>query len=259
MKTYYSPFHHQHDVVALVDQARTVHIDGWHFNFMQGRVERHPLPWSYKDLARPLVQASRCVLDVDTGGGELLTALQPPSGSLAVEDWEPNIPLARKALAPLGVQVKSRANGRLPAQDQQFDLVLNSHGDLDLPEAYRVLASGGVLFTQQVGHDNEIELSQWFGGAPSDFPNVVRDLPSLKERAQAAGLAVDLAAQAVTTTRYLDVGAVVLQLRAVPWQYPAFDVDAQMDALERMHWHITDTGSFEVRTVRYLLEARRCS
>jgi hypothetical protein len=70
------------------------------------------------------------LLDIDTGGGEVLASLQPlPATTVATEGWEPNLPVARDRLAPFGVDVR-RHDGTdpLPARDGEFDLVLNRDG-----------------------------------------------------------------------------------------------------------------------------------
>lgn len=54
-------------------------------------------------------------------------------------------------------------------------------------------------------------------------------------------------------TRYLDIGAVVFQLRAVPWQAPGFDVRQHRDELRKLHDQITSDGGFEVRSQRFLV------
>lgn len=241
----------------LVEQAVATPIEGWDFSFLDGRQTSTPLPWDYERLAAPHLQAATRVADIDTGGGEVLARLAPPPGSIAVEDWEPNVPVATDRLAPLGIDVRRRVDGRLPLGDADVDLVLNRHGDLDLDETARVLRPGGVLLTQQIAARNETEIGDAFGVPATRFPNAVRDLDDLAARVAAAGLVAELSAQTVVVTRYLDVGALVLQLRAVPWQVPGFDVDASLDVLWRIHRGIEERGSFDVRSSRFLLLGRR--
>lgn len=250
---------HDHRFVQLIDQANAVTIDGWHFSFLQGRVASTPLPWDYEGLAKARTAAATRVLDVDTGGGEVLARLQPPAGSVAVEDWPTNIPIAGTRLTPLSVEVRQRLNGKLPVEAASVDLVLNRHGDLDLTESARVLRPGGRLLTQQVAPENESEIAQAFGMPTTMFPNTFADLAGLGSAATSAGLLAELQAAAVTVTRYLDVGALVLQLRAVSWQVPDFTTDAYRDVLWRIHCQIEDTGSFDVHSRRLLLEAHRPS
>ncbi|MCC2316860.1 class I SAM-dependent methyltransferase [Cellulomonas chengniuliangii] len=248
---------HDHAFSRLIDDASTTPIDGWHFSFLEGRQTSTPLPWDYERLAAERLASAAHVLDVDTGGGEVLARLAPPAGTIAVEDWPPNIPMAAARLQPLGVEVRQRVDGRLPVADAGADLVLNRHGDLDLAEAARVLRPGGVLLTQQIAAVNEPEIGEALGAPAATFPNAVRDLDDLAARVEEAGLVCEVRAQAAVVTRYLDVGALVLQLRAVPWQAPGFVAHESLDALRRVHQRIEAHGSFDVTSVRFLLHARR--
>ena len=243
----------------LVERAVATPIEGWDFSFLDGRQTSTALPWDYERLAAPHVRSATRLADVDTGGGEVLARLAPPAGSVAVEDWPPNVPIAAGRLEPFGITVRRRVDGRLPLDDAVVDLVLNRHGDLDLPEIARVLRPGGTLLTQQIAARNEPEIGEAFGVPATSFPNAVRDLDDLAARTEAAGLVAELRAQAVVVTRYLDVGALVLQLRAVPWQVPGFDAHASLDVLRRIHDHIDERGSFDVTSARFLLQARRPS
>jgi len=229
----------------LIKQANATTIQGWHFSFLKGRRRSTPLPWNYEQLAAGHVESATRVLDVDTGGGEILARLTPPSGSIAVEDWSTNIPIAAACLEPMGVSVRQRVGGELPVGDISVDVVLNRHGDLDLEETARVLRPGGVLVSQQVAMENESEIGEAFGVQPTMFPNAIRDRADLALRVKAAGLIADLSAEAVIVSRYLDIGALVLQLRAVPLQVPGFSTD--------------DAGSFDVHSKRLLLLAHRAN
>ena len=75
--------------------------------------------------------------------------------------------------------------------------------------------------------------------------------------ASAAGFDVERCEEAWPTTDYLDVGALVLQLRTVSWQVPGFDAGTQLSQLRRVHRHVVEHGSFTVTSHRLLLVARR--
>lgn len=241
----------------LVDEASSALIAGWDFSFLQGRAEQGALPWRYQHMAAELVAGARRVLDVDTGGGELFGSLHPPRGSVAVELYQPNIAVATQQLESLGVRVVERSTEILPVDDAGFDLLLNRHGYLDAAEFYRVLAPGGKLLSQQVGAWNDVELNEALG-----IPSVVdRTAPAsaegLRDDLMRAGFAVRDVRGAIITTRFLDIGAVVFQLRAVSWQAPGFDVVRHRERLRRIHDQIVRTGRFEVRSQRFLIEAEK--
>ncbi|MET7396943.1 hypothetical protein ABZS66_26015 [Dactylosporangium sp. NPDC005572] len=81
----------------LVAEAQAVPLRGWDFTWLAGRTKGSTPTWSYPALAGELLHPGVRLLDVDTGGGELLASLAPlPAGSLAVEGWPPNVPVAER-------------------------------------------------------------------------------------------------------------------------------------------------------------------
>lgn len=241
----------------LIDEATAAPLEGWDFSFLRGRVETEPLPWSYEHLAAGLVTRARRVLDVDTGGGEMFSSLRSPRGSLAVEPYPPNVAVAARLLDPLGLHVVARPTDALPVDDAMFDLVLNRHGWLHAGETYRVLAPGGRLLSQQVGARNDIEFNEALGIAVSVGSTAPAALENLANELEHAGFAPRNVREAVVVTRFLDIGAVVFQLRTVPWQAPNFDVVRHREHLRRIHDEIVRTGGFEVRSQRFLIEAQK--
>src|SRR5689334_10946742 len=61
----------------LVGEAVGVPIAGWEFAWLDGRAVGNEPAWSYPDMARSLLRSARSLLDLDTGGGELLADLAP--------------------------------------------------------------------------------------------------------------------------------------------------------------------------------------
>lgn len=242
----------------LVQEAVSAPVQGWDFSFLRGRAEHGPLPWSYRRMAGEMVANARRVCDVDTGGGELFSSLRPPRGSVAVEPHPPSVPIAAARLQPLGVTVLPRMADPLPLDDAAVDLVLNSHGYLQLSETYRVLSPGGWLLTQQVGAQNDTEFNEALGIPASPHPAALDSVAAVVEDLQALGFVVSEAREAWVTVRYLDIGAVVFQLRMVPWQAPGFDPEVHRSRLQRIHSRILDEGGFSVRSQRFLIQARKC-
>jgi SAM-dependent methyltransferase len=235
----------------LVAAAAEVPLHGWDFGWLDGRAVTAEPSWHYPDLARELLRDAGTVLDIDTGGGELLASLDPPAGrTWAAEGWPPNVPVAAERLGPLGVEVVGTEE--LPFEDGQFSVVLNRHGRFDGAGLARVLADGGVLLTQQVGSDDCVELNRALGARVSDQH---WNLDVATEALTAAGLDVVDAREEWPLLRFHDIGAVVYQLRMVPWQIKDFTVERYDAALRRLHARIEAEGSLAVRTHRFLIRA----
>ncbi|MFE9561654.1 class I SAM-dependent methyltransferase [Streptomyces sp. NPDC006487] len=240
-----------------IAEAQQATMSGWDFGWLKGRADGEGPSWDYGELARALLPRARSLLDIDTGGGELLASFSPlPPQSTATENWAPNFRLARQRLAPLGVEVHRTSGSNLPPGP--FDLILNRHGSLDAASIRTALAPGGRLLTQQVGSRNQLELNEALGipspAAPDDWT-----LGVAVRALEAAGLHVITAREEMSPYTFYDIGALVFQVRAIPWQFPGFSPLEHEPALRRLDRHLGITGGFTVHDHRFLIEAAPAS
>lgn len=223
----------QHWRDALAEQP-----SGWDFSSITGYREEQ-LPWRWETQVENLAAMADRVLDLGTGGGEMLAQLAPllPDGTLATEGWDPNLPIARERLAPLGIEVvrydADQPGALLPVEAGAFDLILARHEPYDPAEIARVLRPDGVLLTQQVGTDDLHEIRAAFGMPPHEqevsLESAVRELT-------AAGLRVDRAEPFHGHYEFDDVPSMLAYLRRVPWDAPAdLDVDRHREVLESLY------------------------
>lgn len=236
----------------LVGEASGVPITGWEFAWLDGRAVGSDPSWSYPELARPLLRGAGSLLDLDTGGGELLVELAPlPPHTVAVEGWAPNVPVARDRLTPYGVSVVTE----LPGGENEFDVVLSRHGRLPAEDIARLLRPGGTLLSQQVGSDDLRDLNAELGAAPPYAKSwtVTEAVAAL----EAAGLTVTDVREERPPLTFHDVGALVYQLRAVPWQVRDFTVQRYDRALRRIDAVIRTQGHYTATAHRFLVQASR--
>ena len=80
----------------LINEAEAQQMSGWDWSHVQGRyVETEP-PWNYREQVRAYLHTEHSLLDMGTGGGELLESLAPlPHDSWATEGYPPNIAIAQ--------------------------------------------------------------------------------------------------------------------------------------------------------------------
>jgi SAM-dependent methyltransferase len=240
------------DYDVLIGEAVGVPLTGWEFAWMDGRAVGSDPSWSFPELARRLLRRAGSLLDLDTGGGELLAELAPlPSHTVAVETWPPNTPVARDRLAPFGVPVLTE----LPGGEDQFDVVLSRHGRLPADDIARLLRRGGTLLTQQVGSDDLADLNAALG-APVPHPKRWTAEVAV-DALQQAGLEVTDVREERPALSFHDVGAIVYQLRAVPWQVRDFSPERYDRALRRIDAIIRAEGGFTVTAHRFLVQANR--
>jgi SAM-dependent methyltransferase len=241
-----------------IEAAEAAAFQGWDFSYLRGRwLEREP-HWSYEATVREALAGAGSLLDMGTGGGEFLASLTPlPADTAATEGYAPNVPLARRRLAPLGIEVADVGDDdALPFADKRFDLVINRHESYDPAEVYRVLKPGGLFITQQVGGQDNIDLNEAVAGE-ADHSYANWNLAFATAQLQEAGFALQQQEEAFPITDFYDIGAVVYYLRAIPWQIEDFSAAAYEPALRRIAEQIRATGVFAVRSHRFLIVARR--
>ncbi|MFB7762119.1 methyltransferase domain-containing protein [Streptomyces xiamenensis] len=242
----------------LVAAAMAAPVGGWDFGALAGRVRGSDPSWSYQRAARTRLAGAERLLDIDTGGGELLSGLGPlPRHTWATEGWPPNLPVARARLEPLGVTVlPAPDSGILPLPDASVDVVLNRHGRLAAREIRRVLRPGGTLLTQQVGSEDCAGLNDLLGAPPAHPPGSWT-LDTARSALADAGLEPVLAQEEYPVLSFHDIGAVVHHLRLVAWQIPDFGPARYDAALRRLDRGIRAEGRLDVRAHRFLIAADR--
>ncbi|MGW9591997.1 class I SAM-dependent methyltransferase [Streptomyces chartreusis] len=248
----------------LLAEGAAVPTEGWDFSWFQGRATEARPSWGYAvSLADRLAGAS-AVLDLQTGGGEVLDfalgrAPKAPVLTVATEGWPPNVAKATALLAARGVAVvASPEDAPLPFADAAFDLVTSRHPvRAHWPEIARVLRPGGTYFAQHVGPHSVFELVEYFLGPQPEEVRGGRDPERERADAEAAGLEiVDLRAEELRM-EFHDIAAVVHFLRKVVWMVPGFTVEAHRPRLRDLHEQIESDGPFVAHSTRHLFEARK--
>jgi SAM-dependent methyltransferase len=244
---------------SLVAEAQAAPIDGWDFSWLDGRASEQRPSWRYAELVARRAETVTTMLDLESGGGEMLATLARfPACLVAAEGYAPNVRVAARRLGPRGafvVACEANPSG-LPLRGETFDLVTSRHPVTTAwAEIARVLRPGGAYFSQQVGPNSVRELSEFMMGPLP--PGSQRDPHRARRRAEAAGLTVsDLRYERLRTT-FDDIGAVVYFLRLVIWIVPGFTVERYLERLRALHEQIQRDGPFVAYASRFLIEARK--
>jgi len=243
---------------TLIEEAVNEPIEGWDFSYLDGRRIEQSLPWDYPAMVRERMCGVDSMLDMGTGGGEILSTLAPfPPKTLATECYARNVWVARNRLEALGIQVidttADQENAHLPFGDEEFDLIINRHEIYQPEELKRILKPGGVFLTQQCGGYGEVDLIERFTGkgtvAPIDWTaNVARC------QLENSGFEIVDVREVYPVSSFLDVGAVVYYLKATPWLIEDFSVERYRSQLLEIHKHILTHGNLDMRDQRFLIE-----
>ena len=245
------------DFLNQIDEAWNAPFSGWDFSWLEGKHTEAAPAWDYLALARERMRGVISMLDMDTGGGEILSSLAPfPPDTRATESWEQNIAVARARLEPLGIRVFSfTENPHLPFEDFAFDLALNRHGAYDPLELRRILKPGGILLTQQVGGQNQMRINQLLQDEVH-FEYSYWTPAYAVEQLEAAGFAILQAREDFPEVNFYTLGALVYYLKVISWQVEGFTPQAYLEKLHTIYTLIQQEGKLVTHEHRFLIEAR---
>jgi len=246
-----------------IKQAEEASFSGWDFSFIYGtgREVEAPLKWNYYNIVLPYLKKFEKMLDMGTGGGEVLSKFAPlPPVTYATEQYHPNVAVAKKRLEPLGVKVfeieeeKSPPyNAHLLFKDGFFDLIINRHEAYYPPELMRILKHGGIFITQQVGRLTNFNLVQFMLGKSVPVPNW--NLKSAVDELKKAGFKIAQQQEDIQFQRFYDIGAIIYLLKAIPWTIEDFSVPKYRDKLWELHVKISEDGFYDTPQHRFIIVA----
>jgi len=248
----------QEQFEKLIEEAQKQEFSGWDFSFISERWQERPTSWSYEEIVRNHIKPEIRMLDMGTGGGEVLSSLQPlPRNTFATEGYPPNTPVAKSRLEPLGVEVvRVYGDDPFPFENGLFDLVTNRHAAFIPPELHRVLKPGGFFITQQVGGKNNFELNELLQDKPEfQFSNWTPDMAT--KQLSDSGFQIIDQKEEFPETIFMDIGALVFYLRIISWQIEDFSVEKYYDKLVKVHNLIQEKGRLRIKSHRFLVVAQK--
>ena len=239
-------------------------FQGWDFSYIEGRWDEPAPPWDYVTVVKSFLKDTDILLDMGTGGGEvLLTIGHLYENTYATEAYPPNFELCKKTLSPLGItvlQTKTNENfetdDMLPFDNDSFDVIINRHESFDLSEVYRTLKHGGHFITQQIGNTNTNEFMQRLND-DFVFDRTHHTLTKYVDTLKELGFQIVDTDEAVYPVKVYDVGALVFMAKIIIWEYPGFSVQTHLDKLVDCQKEIEDKGFLEATGHRFLIVARK--
>lgn len=250
---------------AYLEQAEKTPFSGWNFEYIiaTNRMVETPLKWNYYNVVLPWVSKAKTLLDLGTGGGEVLSGFSPlPAITCATEQYKPNVEVAKKKLEPLGVKVveieeedSPPYNKALPFAGEFFDLIIDRHEAYYPPELVRILKPGGIFITQQVGSLTNLNLIQFLTEEAKTASNW--NLKSAVAELEEAGFSIIQQQEDIQFYRFYDIGAIAYLLIAIPWTIENFSIEKYRDRLWELHLRISENGCYDVPQHRFIIVARK--
>jgi SAM-dependent methyltransferase len=228
-------------------------LEGWDLEFQPEELGPGP-PWSYEQRARELATGCGTLLDLGTGGGEVLSRVLDglDCNAFATEEWHVNAPVAARHLGNSASVVRA-SSMRLAFPARTFDIVLSRHTAINPGEIERILAPTGRFLTQQVIPDYLHELSATFPDM-TRFPNhFVEYQDSFIE----AGLRIEYAHEYRQPIRFRELGHLVYHLVAAPWAIPNFTVHSHLKGLLQLDQQIRSGQELVFTSGNYIMEVSR--
>jgi SAM-dependent methyltransferase len=229
-------------------------FEGWDFSFLKDRFIEKDLSWNYREIVKSKIKKSGVLLDMGTGGGEILSSLRDflPLRTFATEGYKPNVRIARKTLEPLKINVIEVENDEtLPFEDETFDLIINRHESFSSRELNRILKRGGEFITQQCGEMDNIELNHYFNDNSRDKNEwcLARAVRELEDN----GIKIKYKKEEFIDSRFLDIGAVIYYLKVITWQIPDFRIEENFEKLKELHAKIKKEDGFATSQHRFIV------
>jgi hypothetical protein len=102
-------------------------FQGWDFAHIDGRCDCPNPPWDYRSVVKSYLKDTDTLLDMGTGGGEVLLSIKHPyNRTYATEAYVPNFELCQKVLSPLGITVaQTYTDDKLPFENQHFNFIID--------------------------------------------------------------------------------------------------------------------------------------
>lgn len=233
-------------------------MHGWDFSHLKGRWSNEKLPWDFRTTILKYLKNNDKLLDMATGGGELLLSFKHDDRLTAVtESWNPNIKLIQEKLTPRGIKVyPTKEETDLPVPDNSLDFISNSHGAFKPKLIYKKLHAGGLFVTEQVGATNNFSLSRYLDQKyiPA-FPD--NTLINSSVSFENEGFKILLAKQAFPELKFFDVGAIVYYASVIPWEFKSFSVDSSFEKLLKLQKIIDNQHYISTNEDRFLIVAQK--
>jgi len=252
------------DLIQQWEDEENFAFQGWDFSHLDGRWVNPDLPWDYVEVVKSYLRETDILLDMGTGGGEILLSIgHPYKNTYTTEAFVPNYELCKQKLSPLGITVvrtytdeNFNTDDKLPFEDNFFDIVINRHESFDLTEVDRVLKKGGCFITQQVGNKNDNELMQRLN---DDFKEYLpqHTIDNYVEKLNSMGYTILKKEDVLNPVKIHDVGALVFFAKIIVWEFPGFSVKSHLSKLLDCQKEVEEKGFLTNTDHRFLIIAQK--
>ncbi|MBL8006617.1 MAG: class I SAM-dependent methyltransferase [Ignavibacteria bacterium] len=233
-------------------------VSGWDFSVLDSRMTESELKWDYVKIIDSFIKSDINLLDLGTGGGELLSRFAGKGINIyATESYTPNIEIAKSRLKKFGaILISDYSDDKLPFEDSFFDLIINRHESYNPSEVYRILKPGGFFITQQVDGKSELTINQLLNLKPNEeFFNW--NHASAKDGLINSSFSIIRCDEDTGYTRFTDTEAVLFYIRSVPWQFRDYKKINFTETEKQLRVYFSENEFLDVIKIRFLIIASK--
>ncbi len=233
-------------------------FQGWNFDSIAKWKHEEPLTWSYSSIVKEYIQPNLKILDMGTGGGEFLLTLKPYAGStFATEGYLPNYKYSKEKLKSYGIElIYVKEDLKLDFEDDFFDVIINRHEAFDTKEVKRVLKTGGMFITQQVGGTNNSTFAKREFDITSKYSVDATFMQDEIDKLKRSGFDILESKEIFPYLRFTNVGAFVYFAKIIEWEFPGFSVKEHLNVLYKLHDEVQYNGYIELKEHRFFIQAQ---
>ena len=139
---------------------------GWDFSKIYTKLKTKR-KWDFINLVSKHISPNQVLLDIGTGGGEILLNLAAKAKfSYGIDNSPAMIRTAKINLTKTKFKNKVKFlvedSHALHFKEEYFDLIICRHAPFSTTEVFRVLKRGGIFITQQVAENDKISFKRIF-------------------------------------------------------------------------------------------------
>lgn len=246
-------------LLKYLQEEESKAFSGWDFSYLDGRWSDEPLPWNYIDIVRKYLIPTLKLLDIGTGGGEILSLFNHPYQNTCVtEGYRPNYELCMEKLAPLGIKVYNYVGDEIfqDIKDNEFDIVINRQESYNECELKRILKPNGIFITQQVGSFNNNDLSRFFDDDfVISYPELTLDKSII--RLEENDFDILYKNEHFPILKFYDLGAIAYFAKIIKWEFKDFSVLNKIDKFLKLQDELKQKGYISSKQHRFIIVAKR--
>jgi len=241
-----------------MNYRKSKNLSGWDFSSLNVS-EKGPRT-NYMNIVRKYSGLNKTLLDIGTGGGEIVLKLaQNFKECMAFDKNLKKIQTAKKNLKNSGfdnVKFFVADSDKINIENRSFDVIICRHAPFNPEEVLRLLKSGEIFITQQVSEGDKKNFKKLFGrGQCFDIPSGTLKKKYLKDL-KSLGFRI-IKQRTVNTTEYYKTMDDIIFLLSNSPIIPDFDLEKDENKLKELEKKFKTKDGIRTNSERFIIIASK--